>query len=336
MFKNILAHKKAALFILAVIIAIVVTVITYYPSQPPSSNPQPSPTTLPTVNTSPSDINIPKKNITITSTLSPEGISIPPTIPVYQLSPLDLSTSNINNLAKLFGFTTPSYQTTGVDGTVYFFSENGRQLRIVPDLSLVDYKHFSDTPSANLFPSDSQLINTAQNFLNSLNLAKNLVFKQINFINYDDEHFYTVNHNQATYAHIYFEQVIDKYPIINTSPKFGTISIMLNKDSQVVQIYLDSFSTFTPQSNINLKTFTQLEKSISSATIQSLDNGNLQSDSQEINQLTRIVVSSAHIAYLKDVSTPNLLQPIFVLNGTGYLSSNKTVPALLYLPAINQ
>ncbi len=63
----------------------------------------------------------------------------------------------------------------------------------------------------------------------------------------------------AQYADVHFVESLGEYPIVNTTASLGTIDVTINRNNQIVAVYVDRPGSLTKQQDYLLKNFTELE-----------------------------------------------------------------------------
>ena len=104
------------------------------------------------------------------------------------------------------------------------------------------------------------------------------------------------------------------------------------KDGEI----LNSEIIFPPTYNITktkhqIKNYNQFISSINKASLVSLNDSNVNLPDLDENEVEEITITEVRLAYLLDDINSQILQPIFVLEGTTASGLN----AILYLPALS-
>lgn len=339
--------KKTYLFIVALVLIILVLVIvrarTPKSSEVAPPNQQTPSELSPTPFSSVIPLNLETEYLPsspITSLLNKATTVIPNQLPVYKISSTALSDREAQSIATQLGFSAaPLRFNDGRDGEVLAWSSQGATLRIVPSLRKVDYKTSSraeEVPLEQKFSSDEQLRQIAQEFLvkNNLMSPTQLQFSKLLFFTLGHDTYELSTRNDSDYADVQFVESIGSYPILNMNAP-GTIDVKLNRAGHIVSVFLDRTGMLALQGEYEVKTFEQLEASLAQATIQALNERTINPLNDPEVKVISVAVEKATIAYLQESSpTQQLLQPIFSLEGTATLNDGRTVPVLLYLPAL--
>lgn len=276
----------------------------------------------------------------IQSRLKKENFKFPEKLPVYEVVSSKLTYQSSLEIAKKLALSSdPFILTDAGQGTVYLWSEDIKYLKIIPSLNIIDYKN-SVPINKTALPSDELLIDTAKKFLQNSQLidADKIKLYKIQFFDSGVEDFFALKSRaDADLASILFQETLDKYPIVNPSPDTGTINIKLNSEGKVVAAYTHQLKNIKQRTEYPLKSFGELETSLINATIHSLDNGNIDLLRTKQTDIEKVYIDSSEIAYLIEFSSgQELLQPVFVLNGSAKFKDGRLASALLYLPAISE
>jgi len=279
-------------------------------------------------------------SLKIESRLQSDKISIPNKLPVYTLSTTPVSLEESVQIATNLGFTgSPQVLNDARFGTVYIWSEaaNGN-LRIVPTTHIIDYKTPLATPkTGTTFQPEEETVAKAKRFLisRSLTTEDKLSLPKVRYIAITDESYAEVNQDLADLVDIIFIETINGYQLVNPTTEIGTINVKIDRNNNIVSVYVDKADQIVSAADYKVKTFSELVLSLGAAKIQSLDNGNIDPSSLPASSINKIVVNNANIAYFQELSIKQqYLQPVFVLEGTALLDGGQTVPVLLYLSAL--
>ncbi|KKU29113.1 MAG: hypothetical protein UX80_C0006G0058 [Candidatus Amesbacteria bacterium GW2011_GWA2_47_11b] len=293
-----------------------------------------------------SNIPIPKitspveREVVIKSELKESDVSIPSSVPIYRLSSDPLSPTQIALVAARLGFNTqPTVLTDANYGDVYFWYSSEMSLRIIPTDYLFDYGVNLDPLPANSYPSDESLVDAARQFLekNILPADTSVQLSSLTFINPTTEGFETAPKDDSSLADIKFLEKVNNLTVVNDTVEIGTINVRIARNLTVISVYADIVPSLDKQQDVPLKMFVNLVDSVSSAKLQSLNEGNVDIFTTPSSNIEKIVVNEASLAYYKVSSKQsNLLQPIFVLKGQAYLKNGQVVSALLHLPAAKE
>lgn len=277
----------------------------------------------------------------VESRLKKENFQVPEKLPIYEFISPKLTYQSSFETAKKLGFSSyPFILTDANRGTVYLWSEDEKNLKIIQSTNVIDYKNNVVSPPGIILPSNDSLIATATKFLQESQLVNigTIKLSKIQFFDSGVEDFFILkNKTDADLASIVFQEIIDKYPVVNPSPDIGTINVKINSEEKIVAAYIHQLKNIQRGTEYPLKSFGELETSLVKATTHSLDNGNIDLLRIKSEDIEKVYIDDLNIAYLTEFSSSQeLLQPIFLLNGSAKLKDGKVVPALLYLPAISE
>lgn len=273
--------------------------------------------------------------------LSPEKLSIPPQLPIYQLSTSPMTSDEAVSIATAMGYKTSPFTLNDANlGTVLVWIDDSRTLRIILATQLIDYKSgvSPELSTTGSFPKDQQLMSTAKDFLTQKGILpiENVKFDEIRYLTFATEDAKVTTKEKANIANVVFSQRLNNYPIVNITPGAGNISVAISNGGKILSALIDKTNTIVSSSEYPLKTFSDLKSSLNEAKLQLLDQGNIDITALSSNAIKKIVVQEVTIAYFQENSpTQSLLQPIFILKGTSELVSGQQVSALLYLPAVS-
>lgn len=277
--------------------------------------------------------------LTVESHLSADKIQIPSRLPVYTIDTTPLSLEESATIAANLGFTaTLQILADARFGATYVWSEaKVGNLRVVPAVLIIDYKApFTAITKDKQFEAEKEIVSKAKRFLisRSLKTEDRLSSPKVRYLATTDESYLAVEKNSADLADITFQENINNYQIVNPTTEVGTINVKLNRENDIVSVYIDKTNKIISSADYGVKTFPELVSSLPAAKIQSLDKGMVDPTAVSAS-IDKVVIESATIAYYQELSIKQqYLQPIFVLEGTALFKSGQAVPALLYLPAL--
>lgn len=278
--------------------------------------------------------------IKVESRLQEGKIEIPTKLPVYTLGTTPISPEESKQIAVNFGFAgNPQIYIDARFGIVHIWSEAEKgNLRIVLDAQIIDYKGpFTPTKAGSIFPPEEEAIAKSKRFLIGRLLAaeNQLLSPTIRYLTTTDENYSEVAKDLADVIDIIFKESINGHQIVNSTTEVGTINVKLNRENDVVSIYIDRTSQIAGFAEYKTKTFSELVSSLPMAKIQSIDSGIVDFSAIPLSLFDKIVVENAKIAYYQELSgKQQYLQPIFVLESSALFKTGQTVSAILYLPAL--
>ena len=278
-----------------------------------------------------------KTEFAIESTISIESIDIPETLAIYTLSPEPLSATQMANIARKLEFSSQPLQLEDANyGTVYYWQQSAKSLRILPKNWLLDYQFPTDETVGGSFPDDETILQVAQLFLETTFLPEGsaVKYKAHNFVRLTPESEIIVPKTEADFVDVKFVEVVSGYPVVNETAQIGTIDIKMAKDKTILSAYLDALPKTLTQKNVKIKSFAELVASLANSKLMSLGEG-IDLKSYSAKNIENVVVDRAKIAYYKAATQDSLLlQPIFVLEGSAQMADGNKTSALLYLPAV--
>lgn len=278
--------------------------------------------------------------VPIRLSINEQDFTLPKTLPVYTIENPEKSVEEYQTTANKFSFPNPPYKYVGSgQGKILIWSGEQGTLTIAPQIQKIEFKSAINIPSESFLITDKEIISAAKEFIISKKLLseENLEFSQIKFISTAYDRFRSTNKNEANMANVIFHQTINGFKIVNSTPITGSISVHVNTGGNIQAVYIEQVEQLSKQENLSIKTFKELESSISTATLQSLDDGNIDVLFSPLSEIKLVDINKTTITYLKEFSqNQTLLQPIFVLEGVATLKDGKKVSALFYLPAISK
>lgn len=286
-------------------------------------------------------VNRNPQELVINEAFDESKINLPSELSIYDLAVDTFSLEESKAIASKLELTEdPDILNDVNTGKVYVWIGEDKYLRIIPSISIIDYKvNFSPISTTLPWPDENLLINTAKRFLTDKNLfpQENLEFEEIKYLSTDSSEIEYTAKRQASVAEIRFIQKIDGFPIVNSTPGVGTVSVKITKTNEVVGLYLDKTNTTTGAKPYKVKDLSQIKSELPQAQIQTYDISRPESGSREISlDLQEITATDIEIAYLKEYSLlQTQLQPIFVIRGIAKLNGGIETGVTLYLPAIN-
>ena len=291
---------------------------------------------------SPPNIDVGGKAAGLNIRLNIDGrqFSFPDSLPVYAVDNTPFSDQEMLQISQRFGFDSQPLILNDLNqGRVYLWSAENADLRIVPGVHIIDYKYNPASLSQNpTFPDSQEIIAVASHFISDKQILalSDFSFSKVRFIDQFAEENVVVDKSFAEVVDVHFVEKINSYPIINVTFEAGTVSVKMNKDDLVISLYVDLAGQLASIGEFPIKSFTDLDSSLSEAqiiSIENLDSSLLDKPDAIIN---RIELTSISIAYLQESKASQVhLQPVFVLEGVAYLTgTNEERKTVLFLPAL--
>lgn len=285
-------------------------------------------------------VNRNPQELVIKGAFDESKINLPTELNIYDLAVDTFSLEESKLIASNLGFTQELNTLSDVNtGKIYVWSDEDKSLRIIPSISIIDYKaNFSPISTTLPWPDENLLINNAKKFLSDKNLfpQENLELKEVKYLSTDLGEIAYTTKREASVAEIQFTQKINGFPIVNSTAGVGTVNVKLTKTNQIVGLYLDKTNRTTGGKLYKVKDLNQIKSELPQAQIQTYDISRPESGSREISlDLQEITANQIEIAYLKEYSLlQTQLQPIFVIKGIARLNGGVETGVTLYLPAI--
>lgn len=289
----------------------------------------------------PSSVDLGNK---ITFDVDSESLDLPNSAYVLRTQPLpQISTERISVIASNLGYTEEPLIVDDRDlGQIYIFNSADHSTSITPNSNSISYGSNKDYTAINKQISDSDLVIIAKDFLSD-NLGvdtNNLEF--INFTYYKTsatgEEFEVTTKDNADFYQLNFSPVIDGKAIITLDPRQTLYFVWILPDGTVNKAAVQEIGNVeNVGSELDLKDYNEIVNSVDQAKLVSLDQGNVNIPDVNSQYIKSVVIDDIELAYLFTSSEDNLLQPIYILNGTAnVIGSNTEVEAVLYMPAISQ
>lgn len=274
--------------------------------------------------------------------ISKEDLNIPEKLSVYQVNSGSYSQEELSKIAQSFGFQTePKIFNNSQTGDKYIWSETQASLLINSNQRIIDFKSNKEIPSGGgINLREDEIKEIALSKIKQIGLVgntANLEYLSIRYWVGDIETRVTLNPKEASMAEVMYRDSIDNYPLANSTAAIGTINVRVDKTGDIMAIYLDQLGAIQKGNEYLLKNYDEIKASLNNATVQTLDNGNIELTSLETSQIAKIIINSVKIAYLQEYqANQSLLQPILMLEGKAEYRNGRRISILLYLPALKE
>lgn len=265
-------------------------------------------------------------------------------LPVYTLLTSNIPQQTANEIANSLRFspqTKNDFNDVNSGRVNVWFGDDGRLLRIVAGLGIVEYKttNSEGKTTTGVTISESEAIDIANSFISSNNLLiTDLTVGEpdIDYIILEHEGKVITSPENAQFINLNYPLKINNYTIVNDTPGVGSVNVIIDNERQIVSAYINNVPSVDPDGEFDLKNYKEFTNTINQAELQMLDNGNIPIYQVTEDLISHITVNQIDIAYYEEQrSTRKTLQPIYLLNGIARLNDGREVVALLYLSALN-
>lgn len=267
--------------------------------------------------------------------------NFPTSLPVLNINSANISLNDAQQIANNFGLNSQPLQLNDINqGLTYLWQDNNQVLTVYSGSGQISY----DLPSLVNTTSkgaigDTELISRANSFLvNKFNFSQDQI--KFSFFTYatqptGSEELNYVSKSAANFYIANFSYDSTNLKIVTLKPTDSLMKVNMLSDGTILHVTAYKYESINPSSSLyNLKNYDQVKANIGQATIVSLNNGNTTLTDLTPQNIKNINITNIETAYLMDSPTTKVLQPIFLLSGTATLTTNTTVTAVLYLPAI--
>jgi hypothetical protein len=325
--------KKFWVFIIFILIVVVIVIV--YLSQ--SKTKPVIQKTLP----SPSIPANYKGKLQIGWNISKENFNFPTSVPALEITPKEITLSMAQNIATAAGFTgSPITAQDTIDGTTYIWTKDSASLIITPKNQKIAYDSNGQVKTINKQIDDESLKVIAENFLTQNMLLPKDSYSFSSFLYLKEtssqQGINPATKNEAEITQVNFSPKNAQFPIFSLNPKNTTAFTQILKDGTVFRSQIILFGNLKPTiETYKIKNYTETGESFGSATLVSLNDGNINLPDIPTGNIGKITITNISLVYLFDSPNKTILSPVYLLSGTtdvqGYGSS---INALLYLPAI--
>jgi hypothetical protein len=259
---------------------------------------------------------------------------------VYQSQPNKLSEEQAQTIADHLDFSQPPNKTDDIfSGPILIWNSDIDYLSISLNTHQIDYGLSQNQPvlsQTKPLPSPEIAQEKLEELLTQLKIKTDYE-KKWQKEEYLLSGFYpnpTPDLQKADLIKVGFNPALDQFQLIGQNPKEPMVSLILNKNQQIVRFrYQIHLANFEAKSTFELKDKELIQKKL-------LVEGSIVSTSSDTVDLQKPNIIQAnfdqiHLAYFQKDSQDFLIQPIFVMSGTGATSEGDQVNLIAYLPAID-
>ncbi len=272
--------------------------------------------------------------------------NFPKFLPYLKQEPLNpFSLSEMSTIAANFGYKTDPFEANDVTkGKFYVWSGDTFSLIIYSKIRNIEH-----TPSINPKPLIENAINKQLDDNYYKNLAINLVSEKFgvskdnlkfsNFIYLKTEsglenyRVTTKEDSEITQVNLYFSG--GSFPIFTTTGLNSQIYVQFTRDGEVLYINASFFSEYKNGENeYKIKDYNEVKETIKDAILVGLNDSNVNLPDLKSGDIRKIKINSVSLVYLQDSLSSDVLQPVFLLQGTASVTGFvNEISASLYLPA---
>jgi hypothetical protein len=282
----------------------------------------------------------------IENNVKKSDFNFPSTLPyLKQTGSTSLDTSTINKIAANFGFIgEPQVFNDIQNGKVLIWNGDVYSLTIIPRKNSVQFVSNSGIRNLILNSGDKKLNDEdIKSIANDLLTSKigidsnNIKFAGFSYYKIQNgiENLAKTNKDGAQIIQLNYSEGNFKYPILTTDPDKAQITIQLLKNGEVSNLTANlGFNFQNSPSEYPLKSYEQFSKEIGSSILISLNDNNVNLPDIKNSDIKKITIDKISLAYLLDLSTQKISQPVFLLEGTALVNNfNGPINVSLYLPA---
>jgi hypothetical protein len=265
---------------------------------------------------------------------------LPTMLPIYKNANVPYTEKDAQTIASKLGFTSKVVKFSNPqEGQMYLYSGSESSLRVVADPQIVIYSASSALEPIEKKYSEGEVEQKARAFLTDNGIIKENFDTKLKKITYKEieETGHTEGKGTPTIITATFNGTLDGFDFIGADPKYELASVDLDKDLKVISLHVDNPGSIEKLDEYPVKKEKEIQETISKATLQSLDNGNIEALGFSVKLIRRVVIRNINVIYVQEqTSKQEFLQPSFALTGSATLTTGPTVPVLLYLPAISE
>ncbi len=261
---------------------------------------------------------------------------------LLKVSPLPpVTTQESQEVAKNLNFTNNPIISKDVDlGELHIYNSNKDSLVIYLDPNIFNYSLNAPLDTVDKQLSDDEIIAISKNFLTDNFLIDP---SSIDFVNFNykkatqvSEGIYTTSKTDADFVQVNFSPIVNDLAIITLDPDSTPYYVWMLSDGTIHATNIKKLGNISETSEVfDLKNFNEVNNSLDSAKLISLDQGNVHLPDINSQYIKSITISEIELAYLFPDANSDLLQPIYILRGRASLINPlKEVDAVLYMPAI--
>ncbi|EKD57610.1 MAG: hypothetical protein ACD_57C00212G0002 [uncultured bacterium] len=291
--------------------------------------------------------NIPKyinQPIEIQNETKAEDIKIPTEAALLKFNNYDkpLTEQEIESISTTFGVTKQvRIYDDAYGGKTHIWLEDDFSLFIYTKSRTVGYNKNEKPPRIiNKQLSNDVLANTALQFTTShfpQTISNSLKVGNINYWKSEGlEHREKVeNLADADLIQVNLSPSVSSFKVVSLDPQSSPSSVWVLPNGEVFSLSMVLMGEVKEGlEKYKLKTYEEVVNNIGSASLISVDNGNLSVTELKPTQIEMLKVINIELAYLFNPENLEYLQPIFILEAQGSILNQET-NAFLYLPAIS-
>jgi hypothetical protein len=221
-------------------------------------------------------------------------------------------------------------------GKTFIWNEDGRSLIIYSRTGSITYSPNSINQSFSGELTQESVVEEAKTFITENKIADedSLGISTLYGLSSDDEHSNIVSFNQAQVYKVVFSPKIAGFEIVDLNPHNSLIAVWLDKEGKVIKTEVTKLGDLAKTDEVYpTKTYEEFTSSLNTASIISIDDGNILPQDIGSTDIADVTISDVSIAYLNIPSQDGYLKPIFVIQG-GVNIKNNNYSAVLYLPAL--
>lgn len=291
-----------------------------------------------------------ENELTINHSLNEKDFTnFPKTLPYLKQSPLTPFTKiEMENIASNFGFKiSPIEIDDTMDGKFYVWNSDKYSLIIHSQIRKIEI-----TPSFNPTGLIRSSFNKQISDEGYKNLAINLIFEKLNinrdFLKFSGlmylkteeglENYRITTKEGAEITQVNLYTSDGSLPIYSVIPYDSQIYVQFTKDGELLNLKASLFSEYKMSDiEYNIKTFTEVVDTINESVLVSLNDSNINIPDLIPTDIKNINIEKLSLVYLQESFTTEILQPVFLLEGSALISEyNSEVTALFYLPAYSK
>lgn len=275
----------------------------------------------------------------IVSNLKADDFKFPTSLPLIRTrKDVEITDTDIQKIATNLNFTSqPKIITDVVYGKTYIYSNNQMSLVVYAKTGTINYSLNENNNVINKNLSDKDIIRTAQEFLEKEMLVSNqqLEFSSFVYLRTNDEGIDVVSKQNAEFIQVNFDPKDTDIAVTTLDPISSPNFVWVKTDASIFKAQVTRLGTLTKtEEKYKLKTFDEVNSSLSTAKIVTLDNGNINLSTLPIDTITKTTITGISLAYLANTNS-DLYQPIFILKGKSILKGlTGEVDSVYYLPAL--
>lgn len=258
-------------------------------------------------------------------------------------STIEITPEDVMSLSSRLGFEDkPIISEDQTKGNIYIFNSSTNSLIVTLQMGSIKY-----TPNKQARDIITNAINKQLTDKNIIEIAKNFLLDKIeipnNNLTHVDTFYLTLNKTLESYqqtskeaAVLYqlnFSPTYQKLPLITSNPLNTPYTVQIIRDGEILNSEIVFPPTYkTTNTQYKIKNYDQFLSRINEAYLVSLNDSNVNLPDLGENEVKEITITEVKLAYLLDDINSQVLQPIFILEGTTSLDF-KTI---LYLPALSR